>query len=213
MLNTIMQNTVNQRTFISVTVQDSNAHKAENRSFVCSVCFLDTRREDNYVTQSASLCLKVRKWCNVLQPAVTLSYAHSRPVLKHHKSNSEQDRQCTYDVILRRVRVTSFRVKAICITYSECVFVAFVIQPAKRMRRIILLCVASPALPHFSTYPINGTIFGKTLLNIKCLLTEYKMSFLQLLSETFFVIRRIQRGITTTYIGRRIKYPVFLSEM
>jgi hypothetical protein len=37
------------------------------------------------------------------------------------------------------------------ITYFECVFVALVIQHAKRMRRIILSSVACLAVPYFST--------------------------------------------------------------
>ena len=39
--------------------------------------------------------------------------------------------------------------KALCITYSECVFVALVVQHAKRMRHIraLLPSVASPAVP------------------------------------------------------------------
>jgi len=50
------------------------------------------------------------------------------------------------------------RGKAICITYSECVFLSLVIQQVKRMRRlynIFLHCF------------INGAIFEKTLLNLK----------------------------------------------
>ena len=51
---------------------------------------------------------------------------------------SLQDRLCTYNVTLRRVRVTIAAVeKTISITYSECVFVNLVTQHAKRMRRII----------------------------------------------------------------------------
>jgi hypothetical protein len=42
------------------------------------------------------------------------------------------------------------RRKAISITYSECVSVALVVQHAKTMRPI-MLSLASPALPHFST--------------------------------------------------------------
>jgi hypothetical protein len=43
----------------------------------------------------------------------------------------------------------------------------------------------------FPHYLINGTIFGKKLLNIKCV-----FSFsLSLLSETFLIPRRIQRDI------------------
>jgi hypothetical protein len=58
-----------------------------------------------------------------------------------------------------RSRNQCCRGKAISITYSEFVSVALVIQHAKRMRRIILSSVACPALPNFSTYLINGTIF------------------------------------------------------
>jgi hypothetical protein len=43
------------------------------------------------------------------------------------------------------------RGKAISITYSECVFVALVIQHAKRMSRIILSSVVCLAVPYFST--------------------------------------------------------------
>jgi hypothetical protein len=41
--------------------------------------------------------------------------------------------------------------KAKSITYSEYVFVAFVDQPAKRMRRIIFSSVVCPAVAYFST--------------------------------------------------------------
>jgi hypothetical protein len=40
--------------------------------------------------------------------------------------------------------------KAVSITYSECVFVAAVIQHAKLMRRFILSSVACPAVPYFT---------------------------------------------------------------
>ena len=51
--------------------------------------------------------------------------------------------------------------KATSITYSECVFVALVIQHEKCMRCIILSSVACTALPcFFSYYLICGTIFG-----------------------------------------------------
>jgi hypothetical protein len=63
------------------------------------------------------------------------------------------------------------REKAISITYSECVFVALVIQDAKRMRRITRHLWRVRVYRIFSHYLVTGTIFGKKLLNIKCVLT------------------------------------------
>ena len=76
----------------------------------------------------------------------------------------------TYNVILRRVRVTTVAVGKQCLTYSECVSVTLVIHSAKRMR--LFYCHPwSARLYHiFPHYLINGTIFGKRLLNIKCVL-------------------------------------------
>jgi hypothetical protein len=58
------------------------------------------------------------------------------------------------NVILSRVYVSFVAVEK----YAECVFVALVIQHAKR---IVLSSVTFPALPYFSTYLIHGIIFGK----------------------------------------------------
>jgi hypothetical protein len=81
--------------------------------------------------------------------------------------------------------------KAISTTYSEYVSVALVIQHAKRMRRVILSSVACLALHNFVLVLINGTIFGKTILNIKC---AFWFS-LQCSSEIFFILRRILRNM------------------
>jgi DNA-binding XRE family transcriptional regulator len=55
-----------------------------------------------------------------------------------------KDRQCTYNVTLGRIRVTIFAVEKQKVLHSlcVCVFVALLIQQAKRMRRIILACPA-----------------------------------------------------------------------
>ena len=60
-----------------------------------------------------------------------------------------------------------FSGKAISITYSKCVFVAVVIQCGTFMRHIVI-CGLSRATIFFSHYLINGMIFGKMLLNTKC---------------------------------------------
>ena len=49
----------------------------------------------------------------------------------------KEDRQCTYNVILRRVRVITVAVVKTSIAYSEFPSVSLVMQHAKRMRRIM----------------------------------------------------------------------------
>ena len=49
-----------------------------------------------------------------------------------------------------------------------CVSVGLIIQHAERMRRLRLASVACLAVPYFSTYPKNLTIFEKMFFNIKC---------------------------------------------
>jgi hypothetical protein len=76
-----------------------------------------------------------------------------------------------------------------------------------RMRHIILSPVACPAPPYFfSRYLINGTIFGKKLLNIKCVFWLY----LQILSQTFLILRTIQRDTVINVYKSSCKVPVIL---
>jgi len=83
----------------------------------------------------------------------------------------ETKRQTVY--LKRNTEVRScnhcYRGKTISIAYSECVFVAIVIQHAMRMRHIII-CGLAPLQYFFPHYLINDTIFGKEkkLLNTKC---------------------------------------------
>ena len=64
-----------------------------------------------------------------------------------------------------------------CITYSECVFVALVIQHAIRMRKIILSSAASLAVPYFPT------------LSHKL----HDISGIKLENGTFIILRKLQR--------------------
>jgi len=60
--------------------------------------------------------------------------------------------------------------KTVNITYFECVSVVLVIQRAMCMRRSILPSVAVWLGHICPRYVINSTIFGKKLLNMKCVL-------------------------------------------
>jgi hypothetical protein len=54
--------------------------------------------------------------------------------------------------------------KAVSITYSECVFVALIIQNTKGMHRGILSSVASPALRDYSTLSHKRQELRKTVI-------------------------------------------------
>jgi hypothetical protein len=79
-----------------------------------------------------------------------------------------------------------------CVKYYSCMSVVLVFPHAKRLCHIILLFVACLAPLYISTLSHKGTIFGKKLLDIKCV---FRVS-LQLLSEPFLIRRRIQRDTT-----------------
>jgi hypothetical protein len=84
-------------------------------------------------------------------------------LLQKHYFALKQDRQCTYKRnIEARSRNHFCRVKAISITYSQCVSVSLDIQHAKRVRRMILHL-------YFSTLSHKRhCLWTKTLLNKKC---------------------------------------------
>jgi len=96
--------------------------------------------------------------------------------------------------------------KAISIVCSQCSSVALVIQKALRMRRISSATLSS--CTSFSAhYLINDTIFGKKLLNTKCVF----WFLLQILFQALLILRRIQPDIIIIYVDLHINYPIFLS--
>jgi len=60
----------------------------------------------------------------------------------------------------------------------------------------------------FPHYLIHDTIFGKTLLNIKCVC----LFSLQLLYEKILILRRNERDRLKMYIGFHVNYPLFFSD-
>ena len=87
--------------------------------------------------------------------------------------------------------------------YSASVSVALVIQHAMRH---IVICGCSALRHFFPHYLTNGTIFGKQLLKIKCVF----WFCLQLLSETFLILRRNKRDIAINVHMASCKVSVIL---
>ena len=85
------------------------------------------------------------------------------------------------NVTLRRVLAT--------VTYCECVSVALCILHAMRMLHIVIC--DCPAVQYFSTLFHKRHDFRKKVLNMKCVF----LFSLQLLSETFLILRRIERAV------------------
>ena len=118
----------------------------------------------------------------------------------------QQERQCTYKCnIVACSQNDCCCGKAISITYSECVSVALVIQHARRMCQIIVIWPIQiyHVFPH---YLINSTIFKKQLQNTKCV---FQFS-LKLLSQTFLIVRKIQRDIIINVYWSSCKISIIL---
>jgi hypothetical protein len=87
-----------------------------------------------------------------------------------------------------------------------CVHVALVVQHANRVRHIVKSLV-TPLPPYFSTLSYKRHDFRKKkLLNIKCVF----WFFLQALSKTFLILRRIERDIYINVRTYSCKVPVIL---
>ena len=87
-----------------------------------------------------------------------------------------------------------------------CVCVCSLRYPARNAHAPCCHLWPAPLYNIFPHYLINGTIFGKKLPNTKCV---FRFS-IQLLSETFFILRRIQRDIIKNVYRSSCKVPVIV---
>ena len=80
--------------------------------------------------------------------------------------------------------------KTISFAYSECVLITLAVQHVKCMYHIISSSETSPTLQHFPTLS-HKKLSGNKLMKMTCVL----WFTLQLLSDTFLILRKIRRDI------------------
>ena len=108
----------------------------------------------------------------------------------------KQNRQWTYNITLKHIHKTTIaeEKQEVLNILSGCLYTCLSYPPCKlHLFYAKLYCHLWPVwLNHiFPHYLMNRTIFRKDLLYIKCVF----WFSLQLLSETFLILRRIQRDI------------------
>jgi hypothetical protein len=106
-----------------------------------------------------------------------------------------------------RSRKHCCREKAMGITYLECVSVVLVIYRENRTRLLLFSYLACPAVPCFSTLPHKQQDFRKKTFEYEvCVLTFFKI-----LSETFIILRRLQRDIVINIYTSSCKVPIIFA--
>jgi hypothetical protein len=122
----------------------------------------------------------------------------------------KQEKQCRYNVTLRRVRATIVAVVKQWVLHDLSVCVCSLMYTACNAHAPYRHLGLAPLYNIFPHYLINGKIFGgkKKLLNKQCVF----WFSLQLLPETFLILRRNEREMIKMYIGTHVKYPLFMSD-
>jgi len=111
-------------------------------------------------------------------------------------------------VTMRSVRVNIVAVEKHCVfTYSEFEFIYLVIRHEVRMRHIVICGLYGSTIFFFTLSHKRHNIREINLLNTKCVFSKSSTN----LSETFFILRTIQRYIRPVNVHRAsCKVPVVL---
>jgi hypothetical protein len=112
-----------------------------------------------------------------------------------------------WEIFLTGFFLSKFR----CIKYYECVYLYSCLgYPACKLHLLCIALLSSVtclAAPYFSTFSHKGMIFrGKMLLNIKCVF----LFSVQLLSETFLIVRRIHQNVVMNVHRSSCKVAIIL---
>jgi hypothetical protein len=127
----------------------------------------------------------------------------------NNKPVSKQNKQYVCEGIIEALsRNHCCRWKAIRISYSECVFVAIVIQHAMRMRPILLSSVACLAQPYVSTLSHKRHDFREKAIEPKICVLTFSTTFVC----NILILRRIERDIINVHRSSCTKCPLFLSD-
>jgi hypothetical protein len=109
-----------------------------------------------------------------------------------------------YDATLGRVRVTIVAVEKQWVVHILCVCSLSYTVCKAHAPYFVVICGLAGFYQSFSRYSVTDTIFGKKLLNAKCVF----WFSMQNLSETFVILRRIKRDTIKNMHKSSCKVPV-----
>jgi hypothetical protein len=178
---------------------------SKNRGYMFRLNRLAIHRP-NYTNKRVSFIAVFRVWVLIIYKLQYLYSVENIDCLKCVNSSCKMfTRQPVY--VFRNMKALSCNQfssgKAKIITYSVCVFIALIMQHAKRMRHIVI--AACPTLLNVSTLSHKRHVFRKKKV------TEYEMCvliFSTTFSETFLIIRRTERYIIENCYWSSCKVPV-----
>ena len=121
-----------------------------------------------------------------------------------------QDRQCTYNVTLRRFPALFVAVEKQWISHNLSMCICSLRYPPCNVH--VPYCQLWLALLYnsFPPYLLNGTVFEKKIYWTQKVCFDFLYNFF---SETFLILRRNERDVMKIYVGLHIEYSLFLFDL